>query len=161
MKKKETKVRLAKVLGATRFIMGIAVFAIFVGSSVLLLVGTFDMFSGIWETLSIQGESANSELRIVLIEAVDTILISTVLYVIAIGLYQLFIDSSLELPEWLQTKDVSDLEIRLAGMVVTILGVIFMTRAIDFENSKDLMLLGFAVSSVIIAISFFLFQERK
>lgn len=151
---------LARVMGATRYIMFAAVLAIMFGATILLIIGSVDMISGVWEQIS-SGNASEDNVRLILIESVDTILISTVLYVIAVGLYQLFIHPSLDLPDWLQTKDVSELEQRLSGMVVTILGVIFLTSAIDGSNGSDLLYLGLAIAAVIIGISIFLYQEKK
>ncbi len=165
MKRKLTqekrKVIIGDFIGGTRFIMSLAVFSIFLGSAVLLFVGTVDILKGIWYEIFQVSHPTQHEFKIVLIESIDSILISTVLFVIAAGLYQLFINKTLSIPEWMQTKDVSELERRLSGMVVTILGVIFLTKAISDNNFQELLMLGLAISSIIIAISFFLFQEKK
>jgi uncharacterized membrane protein YqhA len=133
------------------------VLGIFVGSTALLISGSIDMFAAVWRALSGQPEG----LRVELIEAVDTVLVSTVLYMIAVGLYQLFIDDSLAVPAWLRTHGLRDLEKRLVGMVVTVLSVIFVTVALAPHETRDILLYGVGIASVIAATSLFLYQEEK
>ena len=70
------------------------------------------------------GSQWGSELRLTVVEVVDLLLIGTVLFVIAVGLYQLFGTSILPLPRWLVVHDVGDLERKLIGLVVTVLSVV-------------------------------------
>lgn len=152
---------LARLISGTRFVMVVAVIGIFVGSTALLISGAFDMFIAVWEVISGSAAYDSGMLRITLIESVDTVLVSTVLYMIAIGLYQLFVDGSLSLPGWLQTHGLGDLEKRLAGMSITVLSVIFVTVALESHGTTDILNFGLAIASVIAAISFFLYQEGK
>lgn len=147
-------------IGATRYIMALAVFAIFIGSAALLISATFEMFGAVWNEIFGSGED-HGQLRVHLIESLDTILVSTVLYVIAVGLYQLFVNQSLKLPPWLQTYGVDDLEKRLAGMVITVLSVMFVTQVLQWHEGRDMLNLGLAIAAVIIAVSLFLYQENK
>ena len=142
-----------------RAVMGLAVTGIFIGSTVLLFSATIDIGAAIINSLL--GDSLHGDLRLSMIEAVDTILVSTVLYVIAIGLYQLFVESGLSLPGWLQTDDVSDLEQRLAGMVVTVVSVIFLTLALESNDPQTLLSSGLGFAAVITAISIFIYVENK
>lgn len=152
---------LARLIGGTRYVMVLAVFGIFIGSTALLISGTFDMFRAVWIVFSGDAAYESGMLRITLIESVDTVLVSTVLYMIAIGLYQLFVDSTLALPDWLQTFGLGDLEKRLAGMTITVLSVIFVTVALESHGTSDILNFGLAIASVIAAVSFFLYQETK
>ena len=150
---------LARMIGSTKYIMVLAVLGIFVGSMVLLISSAVQMFAAVWNVLGGQADYHEMQLRVDLIEAVDTVLVATVLYMIAIGLYQLFINSSLVLPPWLQTAGLADLEKRLAGMVVTVLSVIFVTVALESRGEKEILDFGLAIAAVILAVSLFLYQE--
>ena len=94
------------MFGATRYVMTLAVLAVFVGATVLLVVGIIEMADAVWHGLFGTQSSVTESvsLRVAVIEAVDVILVATVLYVIAFGLYQLFVDPSLRasLPPWLR-----------------------------------------------------------
>jgi uncharacterized membrane protein YqhA len=142
-------------------VMGLAVAGIFVGSTVLLFSATVDIAISIWETFASAEGHESGFLRLAMIEAVDTILVSTVLYVIAIGLFQLFVSDRIRLPGWLHTDDVGDLEQRLAGMVVTVVSVIFLTKALEYQDNLALLNSGLGIAAVIVAISLFLYVEGR
>ncbi len=154
-----------RMFGTARFLMTVAVLAVFVGAAVLLIAGIIEMATAIWWH-GLGAGSADAEsvaLRISVIEAVDVILVATVLFVIAFGLYQLFVDPALRLtlPLWLQVHAINELEARLAGMVVVVLGIIAMTRALDAHAETSAAAGAVAIAAVIAAISLFLYQEGR
>ncbi len=152
---------LGRIMGSTRYAILLAVLGIFVGSVALLITSTFEMVVAVWERLAGTVDPGDVELRVVLIEVVDTVLVATVLYMIAIGLYQLFVDSSISLPRWLQTHSLNDLELRLAGMSVTVIGVIFVTVALESHGTTNILGFGLATAAVIAALSLFIYVEGK
>jgi uncharacterized membrane protein YqhA len=151
---------LMRLLGASRLIMILAVVGGFLGAFLLLVVVTWELLAEIWEAVIVHGTLRSAELKLVLIESMDTYLVATVLFLISIGFYQLFIDSEVPLPAWLQTRSVDDLEKRLSGMVVTVLSVIFLTQAVQWQGGQDILWYGLAIGVVILGISFFLYQEN-
>jgi uncharacterized membrane protein YqhA len=52
----------------------------------------------------------------------------TVFYIIALGLYELFVDDRVELPQWLIIRNIDDLKNKLAGVVVVVMAVLFRGR---------------------------------
>lgn len=154
--------RIAGALGSTRYVILLAVAGVFLGSMTLLILSTIEMISAVFNVFATDSGHGMSDLRIVLIEAVDAILVATVLYVIAIGLYQLFVNPHIDLPDWLHTDGLGDLERRLAGMSITVLSIIFVTAALESHGSDGNILgFGLATAAVIAAISFFLFQHGQ
>jgi uncharacterized membrane protein YqhA len=154
-----------RMFGATRYVMTVAVLAVFLGATVLLIVGIMQMGGAVWHAI-FAGQASGTEsvsLRVAVIEAVDVILVATVLFVIAFGLYQLFVDPTLRstLPAWLQIAGISNLEVRLAGMVITVLSIIALTRALEPHGEASGSGIGFEIAAVIAAISLFLYQESK
>ena len=152
---------IARMAGWTRFAIVLAVLGIFIGSLTLLISSTMEMILAIWDVLTGASNTGAGSLRVILIEVVDSVLVAIVLYVIAIGLYQLFINPQVVLPAWLQTRNLNDLDHRLAGMSITVLGVIFVTVALESHGTKDILGFGLAIAAVIAAISFFLYQSGK
>ena len=59
------------------------------------------------------------------VEYVHTFLIGTVLYITAVGLYQLFI-KEVEFVGWLKIESTEELETNLIGVTVVVLAVNFM-----------------------------------
>ena len=66
-----------------------------------------------------------------LISLVDLFLIGTVLYIISVGIYQLFISPSLKMPNWLNIDDLDDLKERLLSTVSVLLSVSLSVLASD------------------------------
>lgn len=153
-----------RMFGAARYVMTLAVVAVFLGATVLLVDGIVLMASAVWQRiLGVQTETADSvALRVSVIEAVDIILVATVLFVIAFGLYQLFVDATLRsrLPPWLRITAIGNLEVRLAGMVIIVLSIIALTQALEAHGGSGSGA-GFEIAAVIAAISLFLFQEGR
>ena len=154
-----------RMFGATRYVMTLAVLAVFVGATVLLVDGIIEMGSAVWHRIyEYQPNVTDSvALRVAVIEAVDVILVATVLYVIAFGLYQLFVDPKLSstLPRWLRISTIGNLEVRLAGMVITVLSIIALTAALEAHGDASGSGVGFEIAAIIAAISLFLYQESK
>lgn len=154
-----------RMFGATRYVMTLAVLAVFVGATVLLVVGIVEMAEAVWHGLFGTQSSVTESvsLRVAVIEAVDVILVATVLYVIAFGLYQLFVDPALRasLPPWLQIASIGSLEVRLTGMVITVLSIIALTQALEPSGAGNRSGLGFEIAAVIAALSLFLFQQHR
>ena len=89
-----------------------------------------------------------------MIEVTDIILLGTVLYIVALGLYQLFIDQTLVLPRWLKVDDLADLKRDLIGVVVVLLGVSFLGEVVNWEGQDDILPLGAGIALVIAALGF-------
>ena len=60
------------------------------------------------------------------VKYVHTFLIGTVLYITAVGLYQLFV-KEIDFPAWLKVESTEELETNLIGVTVVVLAVNFMT----------------------------------
>ena len=153
--------RLRNIFAASRFIIGLAVLGSFVGSAILLVIATITLFSLAWNEIAnfdpsnLTGHHID-RLAVDLIEITDIILLGTVLYIVALGLYQLFIDHNLALPRWLKVNDLTDLKRDLIGVVVVLLGVSFLGEVVNWEGENNLLPLGAAIALVIAALGFIL-----
>jgi uncharacterized membrane protein YqhA len=90
------------------------------------------------------------------IEITDIFLLATVLYVIAIGLYELFIDDRVPLPAWLVITDIDDLKHKLISVVIAVLGVTFLGKIMSWHGEQNVQSLGIATGVVIAALTYFL-----
>src|SRR3954452_3622356 len=153
--------RLRNIFAATRFVIGLAVLGSFVGSAILLVIATASLFSIAWnEIVNFDPSNLNGHrvdrLAVDLIEITDIILLGTVLYIVALGLYQLFIDHDLVLPRWLKVNDLTDLKRDLIGVVVVLLGVSFLGEVVNWEGNNDILPLGGGIAIVIASLGFIL-----
>jgi uncharacterized membrane protein YqhA len=153
--------RLRNIFSVSRFIIGLAVLGSFVGSAILLVIATASLFSIAWNEIvnfdpgNLGGHHVD-RLAVDLIEITDIILLGTVLYIVALGLYQLFIDHNLPLPRWLKVNDLTDLKRDLIGVVVVLLGVSFLGEVVNWEGENTILPLGAAIAFVIAALGFIL-----
>ncbi len=140
----------------SRYIVLLGIAGTFLSAVALFLFGLAGVVVSIWDGLTVADPfnySNLKEISIVLIQAIDIFLLATVLYIIALGLYELFIDDSLTLPPWLVIHSLDDLKARLLGVVVVILPVTFLGKLVEWKQGLDILWLGLAVGAVLIAIA--------
>lgn len=143
-----------RVGGWTRFIILVPVLGLLVGALALVALGAVETVSIITSALS---ETAGTkETLVAFIELADLFLLAVVLYMISLGLFELFIDSDLKLPAWLRFNSFDDLKHQLVGVVIVVLGVLFLGQAIKVKDAQELFWIGAATALVIVALSYFL-----
>jgi uncharacterized membrane protein YqhA len=154
---------LSRLIAGSRYLILFAVVAIFVAAVLLLVYGSVQTVQMIFETISGGSVSSKSAKALILtiIELVDLFLLATVLYVIAAGLYELFIDKAIPLPIWLEISDLDDLKDKLIKVVIVVLGVLFLGQVISWDGTRDLLGFGAAVALVIAALTYFLSQKAR
>jgi uncharacterized membrane protein YqhA len=81
-----------------------------------------------------------------------------VLYVIAVGQYQLFVNPNLPTPGWLRIADLDDLKERLLGTIVVLLAVSFLGCVVTWDGSFSLVAAGAAIGAVLVALGLSLRQ---
>lgn len=154
---------LKKILGRSRFLVLIAVTGSFLAATSLLLYGGFEVIALIWEAVTYGAVSSKGAkaLALSMIEVVDLFLLGTVFYIVALGLYELFIDDTLELPSWLEIHSLDDLKNKLVGVVIVVLAVLFLGQIVAWDGRRDLLGFGAAIAMVIAALTWFLGQKVK
>ncbi len=142
-----------KLLASSRYSILIAVFGLLVASLALLANGAYKIFKIVLSMFD--GAADTKEAMIGFIETADLFLLAIALYLIALGLYDLFIDPNIEMPEWLNIKDLSDLKKKLLDVVIIILGVVFLGTVVKWEGETEILHLGVGIALVIAALTVF------
>lgn len=143
-------------LEGSRHIVLLGIVGTFLAAVALFLFGFAGVVSSIWDGLTVSDPFSYDhlkELSIVLIQTIDIFLLATVVYIIALGLYELFIDDALDLPHWLEVHTLDDLKARLLGVIVVILPVTFLGKLVEWKQGKDILWLGLAVGAVLLAVA--------
>lgn len=96
-----------------------------------------------------------------MVQEADTALLATVLYVVALGLFSLFVDDSIPMPSWLRIVTLSDLKELLASVVIVVLAVLFLGLALTWDGSDNLLVPGLSIAAVIFALAVFLWVSSK
>jgi uncharacterized membrane protein YqhA len=145
------------VLGSTRLAMVIGILSLVAAAAVLLILGGVSTVRFLIKILGPDSiEMTTRELFLASIKLVDLVLLATVLEVVAIGLYSLFIDDTIPAPAWLRTADVEGLKNKLAGIIAVMLGVLFLEKVLTEVDAADILLAGLGITAVIWALSFFI-----
>jgi len=137
----------------------IPVAGLFFGALTLVVMAGIEVFKTI--VLAFTGELEKKVAVLDFIELADIFLLATVLYIMALGLFELFIDDRLPLPHWLEIHTLDDLKEKLVGVVVVVLAVSFLGAVIEAESARALMELGVGVAAVIASLSYFLGRISK
>jgi len=146
------------ILNASRYLVLAAVLGSLAAALALYAYGVAETVVVIVETIAKADVSSKGgkALALAFIEIVDLFLLGTVLLMIALGFYELFIDSDLKLPEWLQIRTFDDLKNKLVGVVIVVLGVMFLGFVVGWDGTRDLLGIGVAIALVIAALTYFL-----
>ena len=148
-----------KLLGITRFTVVVPAIASIIGALLLMAQGSIAMIVAVFDT--VVNESTLKETIVEVLTAIDSILLGTVLLVIGYGLYELFIDSNIEVPDWLRVEDLDDLKSKLIGVVVAILAVVFVGVFVDSSRSDDVIAYGLGAGALVVGLAVFAFATKK
>lgn len=124
-----------------------------------MVIGVLDVVQAIVKLVNVEVPTKDSVVSI--LTAVDTLLLATVLLVIGYGLYELFVDSSVNLPPWLEIRSLDDLKAKLIGVVVAIIAVVFLGYLVDSTEASDVMYIGAGAGAVVIGLAAFTYATRK
>lgn len=153
-------------LAASRYLIVLAVVGTLLSSVSLLLYGALTAIDIVIDTIrewSVSPKGAKN-LSIEFIELVDLFLLGTVLYLIALGLYDLFIDESLPTPAWLHVNDLDDLKSKLVAVIIVLLGVTFLGSAVSWTGGRDILYYGLAIAAVLVplgALQLFAMRDKS
>lgn len=151
-----------RFISVSRYLIVIPALGSFVAAAALLLYGAVEIAHLLGETVAVGVSSKGAKtLALALIEIVDLFLLGTVFYIIALGLYELFIDDRVPLPAWLSIQNLDDLKNKLTGVVILVMAVLFLGQVVTWDGQRDLLGYGVAVALVIAALTYFLSQQGK
>ncbi|MCP6759878.1 MAG: YqhA family protein [Fischerella sp. CENA71] len=152
-----------RVLGIGRQFILLAVICSFIASLAVLIYGTCQTYNAIFQAIFEGGISSNGAKKLVvsLVEVIDLFLLGTVFYITALGLYELFIDDRIKVPEWLEIHSIDDLKSKLISVIVVLLSVLFLGQAVSWNNNSNLLPFGASVALVIASLTYFLSGKNK
>ena len=148
-----------KLLLASRYFLILPVIG-----SLVLMVGVVVMGLGVvltqgWKLLR-EGEFSPKEakhLTLTVIESIDMFLVGAISYIVAVGLYNLFISQQEELIlKRVKIEKLADLENKIIGVVVVAMAVAFLGKATEAVDTLAVLQGGAGVALVIGALCLFL-----
>lgn len=88
-------------------------------------------------------------------------MLGTALYIIALGLHELFVDDSLPMPPWLVIATFEDLKEKLIGVIIVLLGGTYLGTAVTWTGDGNILELGLATGAIILALAIALFLSSR
>lgn len=148
-----------RLIEISRFAVVLPAISSLIGGILLMILGSIGIFQATIDTVLTRVPL--KETIVSILTSIDAILLGTVLLVIGYGLYELFVDTNLEVPEWLEINTLDDLKAKLIGVVVAIIAVVFVGLLVDTKSATDVMNYGIGAGAVVLALAAFSFATRK
>jgi len=148
-----------RILELSRYVVVLPALGALISSIVLIIIGLWEVGVAVYKL--VQFDVASKESIVAILTAVDTLLLATVLLVIGYGLYELFVDDSVEFPAWLHIRSLDDLKAKLIGVVVAIIAVVFLGELVEGKDSQATMMLGFGAGALVLALAAFSYATRS
>jgi uncharacterized membrane protein YqhA len=127
---------MGRLLGFSRYVVLIAVIGLLLASIAVYVFGGIMTVSviveGYQEGFNAEGARAFST---ELIELIDLFLLGTVMFMTSVGLYELFVDPEIKIPEWLSVGNVEELKFNLVVVISVMLMVLFLGAAAGDSES--------------------------
>jgi uncharacterized membrane protein YqhA len=148
--------KFVNLVGATRYLVMVPILGLAIAAAAMFFFGGFGLIVFVIESL-VEGASEHGATVLPifgLLEYVHQFLIGTVLYITAMGLFQLFIQD-VPLPGWMKTESAEDLETNLVGVTVVVLAIEFL-GAVFSGRQENLLTYGAGIALPIAALALFL-----
>ena len=147
---------LIKMIAAIRYLVIIPIIGLIIAAAILFVFGGIGLVRFLFENITNPNNVLGSEVlpAVEVVEFVHQFLIGTVLFITAVGFYQLFIHE-VDLPLWLKIETSEELETLLIGLSVVVLAVNFLTVVFGPED-VDLLNHGAGIALPIAALALFI-----
>ena len=148
-----------RIVELSRYVVILPSLGSLIGGVILIVIGLWEMAAAAVKL--VQPGVALKESTVSVLAAVDTLLLATVLLVIGYGLYELFVDDSVELPAWLQIHSLHDLKGKLIGVVVAVIAVVFLGELVKASDPEATMMFGLGAGALVLALAAFSYATRS
>jgi uncharacterized membrane protein YqhA len=140
------------IIENARYITLISVVASLLGALVLFLWGGYKTLTTILRLAGNIDASSAASTIVGFIELIDTFLVATALYIFAVAIYELFIDDSLNLPNWLRIYTLDQLKTKLSSVIVLFMVIVFLQVLVTSVDGVRVLLTGAAVAITTVAL---------
>lgn len=138
----------------SKLLIIIPIVSLLIGATFLFFQGAYQLLSSIYSFFIAPHENYGPVLAANFISVMDTFLLAVVLYIFAVGLYELFI-GPLDLPDWLKIEGIDQLKAKLASVIVLILAVTFTKKLVQWKDPMDTFWFAMAISAIMGVLIFY------
>jgi uncharacterized membrane protein YqhA len=152
---------MGRALSVTRYVVLLGVIACALGS-LLCFSGALAQLMLV-ATHALTGLDTSTEIKALTVNEIflaDICLIATALFLVAVGLYELFI-AKIDLPVGVTVVSLDDLKDKLVGVIIVALAVSFLAQIASWDGKTDLLPYGISIALVILALGVFSFLRRE
>ena len=145
---------MVRFLESSRYIVVIGVVALLASSLAAFGWSAVKAVSAI--TVIVASFGQDKHISIALVEIVESVLIASVLLVVAASLYEIFI-AELNVPRGMVAHNLYELKGKLSTMIVLVMALKFLEHLVEWSQPNDTLLYGLAiavVSAALIALSY-------
>ena len=140
---------MTKLLESSRFVALIGTFTLVILAIACFAWGALRAAEAI--ILIVMSLGRDPEIAVALIAVVDVFLIATVLFVVGVSLYEMFI-GDLHLPEWMVADNLYELKSKLGGVIILVMAMKFLEKLVDWKAAQDTMYFAIAIAVVSAAL---------
>ena len=138
-----------KIIEKSKNLFLIAVASTLLASVVGFLWGLTKTFTVIINLIQSYGKDPFASIE--LIELMDIFLIATILFIFALGMYELFI-GSVNLPEWLIIRNLHDLKVKLSSVIILVMCITFLKHLVEWQDPQGTLFFGLAIAVVTVSL---------
>jgi uncharacterized membrane protein YqhA len=150
---------LRKLLESSRYLLVLPVIGSLLLTAAVVIVGLGTIVAQVWKLFESGefGAKAAKQLTLTVIQTIDMFLVGAISYIVAVGIYKLFISQADEqLLKGIRIEKLDDLENKIIGVVVVALAVGFLGKAEEAVDMQALLQGGVGIAVVIGALCLFL-----
>ncbi len=148
-----------KILEVGQAVALLPAVSLFLGATFLGIYGVYVLVDTIYLALTKPEGIDPTVLSTKFISVMDIHLLSIVLYIFSVGLYELFV-GKLNVPDWLRITDIDQLKAKLASVVILILAITFTKKVVEWKNPLDTLLFGISIG-IIIGVLIFYYKVKE
>ncbi|MBP7689364.1 MAG: YqhA family protein [Thermoflexales bacterium] len=134
---------LKKVLERGALIVVLPIITLFISAMLFGVYGTYLAIEIVVKALSKPEYLEVTSLATKFFSVVDVYLLAIVLYIFAIGLYELFI-GELQVADWIQIHSIDQLKAKLASLITLFVAIAFTKQLVEWQNPVETLLFGAA-----------------
>jgi uncharacterized membrane protein YqhA len=149
------RLNMQKLLATSRYLILIAVLGSCLAAATIIIYNGILLVHTLISLVVYPAMSviAGRQLALTCIELTDSFLLGIAFYMVALGLYELFLNRHVDTPGWLHVRSLDDLKTRLLAVTILVLSVFFLEQVINWDRKSDILALGIAEALVIGAIT--------
>lgn len=139
----------------SRFTILLAIAGTSLSAIAVMLYALIVVLKVIWHAFTDSSFEVDGAKHLVveLIEMTDFFLFGMVLYVVAMGMYQLFVNPDIPVPDWMRVHSLDDLKTQLINVIAVLLAVSFLAVAVSWTSDRAILSFGIAIAVVILALA--------